>query len=106
VRTTAVLTAPIAIVLGSAASAQSGDPENGLRLAQRWCAACHVVSPEQRQGSADVPAFAAIGRRPDFNAERLTFFLLEPHPKMPSMSLSRQEASDLAAYIAKAGQRP
>jgi hypothetical protein len=26
--------------------------------------------------------------------------LLEPHPKMPNMSLSRTEAADLAAYIA------
>ena len=30
-----------------------------------------------------------------------TLFLLEPHPKMPSMSLSRREAADLAEYIAK-----
>ena len=28
------------------------------------------------------------------------FFLLEPHPKMPNMQLSRSEAADLAAYIA------
>jgi hypothetical protein len=27
------------------------------------------------------------------------FFLLEPHPKMPSMSLTRNEANDIAAYI-------
>jgi hypothetical protein len=31
---------------------------------------------------------------------RLAFFLLDPHPKMPNMSLTRIEASDLAAYIA------
>ena len=33
-------------------------------------------------------------------AARLTFFLLDPHPKMPDMALSRAEAADLAAYIA------
>jgi mono/diheme cytochrome c family protein len=30
----------------------------------------------------------------------LAFFLLDPHPKMPSFPLSRAEAADLAAYIA------
>jgi hypothetical protein len=29
----------------------------------------------------------------------LAFFLLDPHPKMPDMALSRREADDLAAYI-------
>jgi hypothetical protein len=26
-------------------------------------------------------------------------FLLDPHPKMPDMSLTRTEAADIAAYI-------
>ena len=43
-------------------------------------------------------------RRPDgrdraFSANRLAFFLLDPHPKMPDMQLTRVEAQDLAAYI-------
>jgi hypothetical protein len=38
--------------------------------------------------------------RPDFDAAKIAAFLLEPHPKMPNMSLSRTEAADLAAYIA------
>jgi len=75
------------------------DPENGRRLADRWCSACHVVAPSQQRASADVPPFSTIARTPDFNAQRLTFFLLEPHPRMPSMSLSRKEAADIADYI-------
>jgi hypothetical protein len=27
-------------------------------------------------------------------------FLLDPHPKMPDMGLSRSDAADLASYIA------
>jgi mono/diheme cytochrome c family protein len=92
------------VMLGSVAFAAGVDRENGLRLAQRWCAACHVVSPNQREASADAPPFASIGKRPNFNAEKLAFFLMEPHPKMPSMSLTRREAMDLAAYIAKTGE--
>jgi hypothetical protein len=29
----------------------------------------------------------------------LAFFLLDPHPKMPNLQLTRSEASDIAAYI-------
>jgi hypothetical protein len=49
---------------------------------------------------AATPTFASIARRPGFDADKLAFFLLDPHAKMPNMSLTRREASDLAAYIA------
>jgi mono/diheme cytochrome c family protein len=80
--------------------ASSADAMHGQELARRWCAECHVVAPDQRQASTQAPPFSAIARTPDFNANRLAFFLLDPHPKMPSMSLTRVEAADLAAYIA------
>lgn len=96
-----------AICLGLAAAASFGlpaawaaDPDHGADLAGRWCASCHVVANGQKQASADVPSFASVARRPDFSAERLAFFLLEPHPKMPNFPLSRSEATDIAAYIA------
>jgi len=84
------------LIAGPAAA----DPANGERLARQWCAACHLVAPDQSQASADVPPFAAIARAPDFSSARIAFFLLDPHPKMPNMSLSRQEATDIAEYIA------
>jgi hypothetical protein len=37
---------------------------------------------------------------PGFDRNKVAFFLLDPHPKMPDMSLSRNEAADLAVYIA------
>ncbi|GLR85344.1 c-type cytochrome [Bradyrhizobium iriomotense] len=77
----------------------AADPDHGADLAKRWCASCHVVASEQKQASADVPGFAAIARRPDFTPEKLAFFLLDPHPKMPNFPLSRIEAGDIAAYI-------
>ena len=47
--------------------ARAADPANGKRLAERWCAACHAVSPDQRQASADAPAFSTIARQADFD---------------------------------------
>jgi len=85
------------------ATSASADPDDGEKLARRWCAACHVVASDQHEPTAEAPPFTTIARVPGFNRDKLAFFLLEPHPKMPSMSLSRQEATDLADYIAKLG---
>jgi mono/diheme cytochrome c family protein len=78
----------------------AADAYNGERLARRWCAACHVVASDQHQVTGEAPPFATIARQRNFDPARLALFLLDPHPKMPDMSLTRFEAGDLAAYIA------
>jgi mono/diheme cytochrome c family protein len=84
----------------AAIPAFAADPDNGERLARRWCAACHVVASNQRGPVGEAPPFAEIVAKPDFDTAKLAFFLLDPHPTMPNMQLSRTEAADLAAYIA------
>jgi mono/diheme cytochrome c family protein len=83
------------------ATAFAADANHGGELAQRWCAACHVVSADQKSGNTQAPPFSAVAKTPRFDVNRLAYFLLEPHPKMPDMGLSRNDAADLAAYIAK-----
>jgi hypothetical protein len=68
----------------SLSPAMAADADHGANLAKRWCASCHVVGSDQIQASADVPPFSAIAHEPDFSAEKLAFFMLEPHPKMPN----------------------
>ena len=84
-----------------AGPASAADPFNGERLAQRWCSACHVVTSTQREANADAPPFEEIAKRPTFTENGLTVFLLNPHAKMPNMDLSRIEAGDIAAYVAR-----
>ena len=91
----------VLVELVSSGSAFAADAERGERLARRWCAACHVVAADQRQANADAPSFATIASRRDFNARRLTFLLLSPHPVMPELALRRGEAEDIVAYIEK-----
>jgi mono/diheme cytochrome c family protein len=79
--------------------ALAADAEHGAELAKRWCATCHLVESGQKQASADVLSFEAIATKSDFTPEKVAFFLLDPHPKMPNFPLSRNEAADLAAYI-------
>jgi mono/diheme cytochrome c family protein len=91
------------LALAVPAASAFADPDDGEKLARRWCAACHLVASDQQRTTTDAPPFATIARVPGFNREKLAYFLLEPHPKMPNMALSRAEAADLADYIAKLG---
>ena len=94
--------AQVSVVAATALSgsvALAADADHGADLAKRWCAACHVVDGDQKQASADAPPFAAIAAKSNFTPEKVAFFLLDPHPKMPNFPLSRNEAADLAAYI-------
>ena len=85
----------------SGASAQGwGDAAAGKAMAERWCAECHMVAPDQAQASADVPTFMEIARRVDGDFAVLEGFLIDPHPPMPDMSLTRQEIRDVIAYFA------
>lgn len=84
--------------LAGSALAQ-GDVVNGKSIAERWCASCHVVSPEQTTAMADVPPFQSIAQRSDSAIEVLEGFLADPHPPMPQMSLTRGEIRDVLAYI-------
>jgi mono/diheme cytochrome c family protein len=77
----------------------AADAVRGGDLAKRWCATCHLVEGGQKQASADVSSFAAVAAKPDFSPEKLAYFLLDPHPKMPNFPLNRAEAADIAAYI-------
>jgi len=76
----------------------AADIAHGRALAQRWCAACHIVAAGQKQANADAPPFVTIAHS-NFDAKTLAYFLLDPHPKMPTLPLSRTAADDLAAYI-------
>jgi mono/diheme cytochrome c family protein len=81
---------------GGAAVAQ--DLENGRRLAERWCAACHGVKPDA-SSSKGVPSFAMIAAKEKITAEMIASFLVMPHATMPNFPLSHKDADDLAAFI-------
>ena len=87
--------------LAFAECAVAADAQKGETLAKRWCATCHIVSSSQQQGTSQAPPFSAIATKPNFNETTVAYFLLAPHPRMPDMSLTRSEASDLAAFIGR-----
>jgi mono/diheme cytochrome c family protein len=96
-----------AMVFASAALAQDAgqspfdDPGRGKLIAETWCASCHLVSAdEHRPALADVPPFTAIARRLPKDADVLVAFIIDPHPPMPNLGLSRQDIRDVLAYVA------
>ena len=88
----------VAAVVDSAPSI-AADVNHGRQVARRWCVSCHLVAASQLQTMTVAPPFATIAGKPDFDVNRLASFLLEPYPRMPTMSLTRAEAADTAAYI-------
>jgi mono/diheme cytochrome c family protein len=78
----------------------AANPDQGETLVRRWCTGCHLVAADQKGATTEAPPFASIAKRPDFDPAKIARFLLDPHPKMPNMELTRDETADIAAYIA------
>lgn len=89
----------------AAAQTRTGDPIEGRRLAEQWCANCHLIAPSGPGPASDaVPSFAAIATSPGRTAEGIATFLRTPHATMPDHGLTPAQARDLAAYVLS--QRP
>lgn len=74
--------------------------EDGKELAQKLCGGCHLTGTE-RSGAAPVgpPPFVTIANKPDQTAERIEGALIQPHPPMPDMQLTKEEMRDIIAYL-------
>ncbi|MGJ0508093.1 MAG: c-type cytochrome [Methylocystis sp.] len=88
-----------------AAPAVAADAQKGAVIAKRWCASCHVVARDQISASADAPSFFDIAQRRT-DKKQIGNFLMDPHPPMPDMHLSRKEIDDITTYIRSLDSRP
>jgi mono/diheme cytochrome c family protein len=77
----------------------TGNAERGGKLAERWCSTCHIVSDTQARATTEAPTFQSIAERSPEAIDALGAFLMDPHPPMPDLSLTRQEIRDLLSYI-------
>lgn len=78
------------------------DAKTGHEIASKLCSGCHIVDGAAATGKtmpADVPSFEEIASKPDQSAERIAGRIVVPHPPMPTISLTREEIGDVAAYI-------
>lgn len=90
-----------ALVAATPAPAQTRTDRlaHGRAVAEAWCANCHVVGPNARQGGDAAPSFASIAGR-GRSAEQLRTWLGQRHKDaMPSYDLSRAEVDDVVAWL-------
>jgi mono/diheme cytochrome c family protein len=83
-----------------AASAESA--AKGLTVAEKWCAECHRVKPEQRAVSRPnmrAPAFADLAARPEIDQAYLARFMEVQHLPMTTFRLYSDEKADVVAYM-------
>lgn len=85
------------IVACPAPAPAAGDAAAGRRLADVWCAGCHLIGDERKAGMFEVPAFPAIAEHR--TPEAIRAFLANPHPPMPRFRLTRQDIEDLVQFI-------
>ena len=81
----------------------------GKKLAERLCAVCHVVAPDQAHPPVrfpPAPSFLEIASRPGMDAVSLEQFLGTTHwdlkslpMSMPEFGLTAKQRADAAAYI-------
>jgi mono/diheme cytochrome c family protein len=74
--------------------------ENGRRLSERWCSACHAIGSASDKFNR-APSFALIAANETINPDMIASFLLLPHATMPNLPLSRKDAQDIALFIVK-----
>ena len=79
----------------------------GRELALGVCSVCHMVKGDPTPTIyTDAPDFHNIANTRDMSPVVLQEFLFGPHPTMPSLHLSPDEANDVIGFIMSLRTRP
>jgi len=81
-----------------AAAAAPGNAEAGRQLVMRSCTSCHA--PASTTAASDAaPPLSFVARDNRNNPAWIRGWLMDPHPPMPGIMLSRQQIDDVIAYL-------
>lgn len=95
-----VLAALLPAIAAAQGPVQQQRLDQGRRVAETWCANCHVIGPSARGPAGDAaPPFEAVARMPSTTEMSLRAFLQTPHSRMPDYRLSAQELDGVVAWI-------
>lgn len=92
----------VALLLAAArafpAALPPGNAEAGKQLVLNSCTACHApMEPAYATDGAPPLSFLAHDNKADPRWVRA--WLMDPHPPMPGIMLSRQQVADVMAYL-------
>jgi mono/diheme cytochrome c family protein len=94
------VTAAMLFAASPAFAQQQPSARTGESLARQWCVSCHLVAADQRAPAPDTaPPFASIAARPTATPGALRTIIQMPYPRMPQITLSRDEVEHIIAYI-------
>ncbi len=80
------------------AATGTGSANAGRDLILRSCTSCHAVS-ETTKASDGAPPLSFIARDNKQRPAWIRGWLMDPHPPMPGIMLSRQQINDIIAYL-------
>jgi mono/diheme cytochrome c family protein len=90
----------VLVTADTAQAQQSGNAQQGLRLAREVCAPCHLVVKEAGGSTnPDAPTFEAIARTSGLTSAALTVMLQTPHRNMPNIVIKGDDLKNIIAYI-------
>ena len=95
-----VAAASALLLLASSAYAATvpGDPEAGRTLVTNSCTSCHAPSGTTR-ASDQAPPLSFLAKDNKANPRWVRGWLMDPHPPMPGIMLSRKQIDDVIAYL-------
>ena len=80
------------------AATTTGDANAGRDLVSKSCTSCHAVT-DTTKASDGAPPLSYIARDNKQRPAWIRGWLMDPHPPMPGIMLSRQQISDVIAYL-------
>jgi|SRR6185437_13689138 len=92
-----VLASILASLVGPAIAA-TGDAEAGRALVLRSCTSCHATNSTSA-ATDGAPPLSFVARDNKQNPAWIRGWLMDPHPPMPGIMLSRKQIDDVIAYL-------
>ena len=89
------------LLLPAWAAQAAGDAQEGRRVAETWCARCHVVGTAKPYGGIDTTStlFLMSEQLDDYRQRVQTFKDRRPHKALDFDEVSRDDLENLLAYI-------
>jgi mono/diheme cytochrome c family protein len=87
-----------AFLIFTAPAHAAGDMDAGRQLVETSCSSCHLVG-STGSGSDVAPSFARIAKAKKGDPSWTRAWLMDPHPPMKGINLTRQQIDDVVAYL-------
>ena len=96
-RTLVLVAASMAFAI-PAMAAQTGNADAGRQLVMQSCSSCHATGSSATVADG-APPLSFIAKDNKQRPAWIRGWLMDPHPPMPGIMLSRQQIADIIAYL-------